>query len=73
MFDSGGRKVAESTLIPADSSYVTETGRAGAFVIPSGDSNAALLITLPPGAYTAQVSGSNGAAGAALVEVYQVR
>ena len=33
----------------------------------------ALLLTLPPGAYTAMVSGANGAAGVAIVEVYEVR
>jgi hypothetical protein len=32
----------------------------------------ALLITLPPGAYSAQVSGSSGDTGVALVEVYEV-
>ncbi|HEY1793956.1 MAG TPA: arylsulfotransferase family protein [Opitutaceae bacterium] len=32
----------------------------------------ALLVTLPPGAYTANVTGVNGASGAALVEVYEV-
>ncbi len=32
--------------------------------------DAALLITLPPGAYTAQVSGADGGTGVALVEVY---
>src|SRR5208283_749963 len=35
----------------------------------SGDS--ALLITLPPGAYTAEVSGSSGDTGVALVEVFE--
>lgn len=32
----------------------------------------ALLITLPPGAYTANILGINGASGVALVEVYEV-
>jgi hypothetical protein len=32
----------------------------------------AVLLTLPPGGYTAQVAGANGASGVALVEVYQV-
>jgi glucose/arabinose dehydrogenase len=34
--------------------------------------DSALLVTLPPGAYTAQVSGVNGDSGVALVEVYDV-
>jgi uncharacterized delta-60 repeat protein len=73
VFDSAGRKVVESTRVPADAIYVTETNRAGAFTLPSGESNAAILVTLPPGPYTAQVRGANGTTGAALVEVYQVR
>ena len=34
--------------------------------------NSAILVTLPPGAYTAQVSGAAGDSGVALVEVYEV-
>jgi hypothetical protein len=34
--------------------------------------DAALLLTLQPGIYTAQVSGVAGATGVALVEVYEV-
>jgi hypothetical protein len=30
------------------------------------------LLTLPPGAYTATVSGASGDAGVALVEVYDI-
>jgi outer membrane protein assembly factor BamB len=45
----------------------------GAFPLPAGSWDAALLLTLPPGPYTAQVSGVNGATGVALVEIYEVR
>jgi hypothetical protein len=34
--------------------------------------DAAILLTLTPGGYTAVVSGINGATGVALVEVYAV-
>jgi len=34
--------------------------------------DAVLLVTLPPGIYTAQVSGVNGTTGVALVEVYEM-
>jgi hypothetical protein len=39
---------------------------------PSHDNEAAILITLPPGAYTAIVSGVADTSGIALVEVYRV-
>jgi outer membrane protein assembly factor BamB len=44
----------------------------GAFALPAASRDAVLLIRLNPGAYTAQVSGVNGATGVALVEVYEV-
>jgi hypothetical protein len=34
--------------------------------------DSALLATLPPGAYTAEVSGAGGDTGIALVEIYDV-
>lgn len=42
----------------------------GAFALASGSKDAALLLTLEPGAYTLQASGANGSTGVALVEVY---
>lgn len=44
----------------------------GAFALTEGSKDAALRITLVPGAYTAQVSGADDGAGVALVEVYEV-
>jgi hypothetical protein len=39
----------------------------------SSTPDSAILITLPPGAYTAEVSGVTGDSGVALVEVYEVQ
>ena len=39
---------------------------------PSNPLESALYVTLPPGAYTAIVSGANGGTGVGLVEVYEV-
>jgi hypothetical protein len=38
----------------------------------AGTADSALLVTLPPGAYTAEISGAAGDTGVALVEVYEV-
>ena len=43
-----------------------------AFPLPAGSKDAALLVSLPPGGYTIQVSGVNNTSGTALVEVYEV-
>ncbi len=47
-------------------------GQVGAFALVPGSKDAALLVTLAPGNYTAQVSGVNSTGGQALVEVYEV-
>ena len=51
-----------------------ELGR-GAFALTAGSKDAALLVSLPPGAYTAIVRGGAGATagGVVLLEVYEVR
>ena len=46
--------------------------KVGAFILPASSKDAAILLTLAPGAYTAVVSGINDATGVALVEVYAV-
>jgi hypothetical protein len=47
--------------------------RVGAFALGSSVSqDAAMLVTLPPGSYTAQVSGVGDTTGVALIEVYEV-
>lgn len=47
--------------------------RTGAFRLPHGSTDSALILTLAPGAYTAQVTGRNNSSGVALVEIYEVR
>jgi len=44
----------------------------GAFALAAGSLDAALIITLGPGAYTALVSGTNGTTGAGMAEVYEI-
>jgi hypothetical protein len=45
----------------------------GAFALPAGSKDAALIVTLPPGQYTALVSGVGGTTGVALIETYELR
>lgn len=48
-------------------------GAVGAFALGGpATRDAALLITLPPGAYSARVQGVGGAGGTAIIEVYEV-
>jgi hypothetical protein len=45
---------------------------AGAFALGAGSEDAALLVTLPPGAYTVEVKGKNNQEGVALLEIYEL-
>jgi uncharacterized protein (DUF1800 family) len=70
LFNSAGAKILENdNFNPADAPIFASVG---AFALNAGARDAALVITLSPGSYTAQVSGIGGASGIALVEVYEV-
>jgi hypothetical protein len=45
---------------------------AGAFALADGSKDAALVVTLAPGAYTVHVSGLANTTGVALVEIYEI-
>src|SRR5690606_22654756 len=56
-----------------DSATATPIFRSvGAFELPDGSLDAVLVVSLPPGGYTANVSGVNDGTGVALVELYEV-
>jgi glycine cleavage system regulatory protein len=70
-----GTTVLQSNTAWGGNAQISSAATAvGAFAWSSGASkDSALLVTLPPGAYTAQVSGAAGDSGVALVEVYEVQ
>jgi len=47
--------------------------RAGAWKLPRGSTDSALLLTLAPGNYTVHVTGVRNSSGIALVEIFEVR
>lgn len=59
--------------VPAGADAIAAAAQtAGAFALPPGSRDAALVVTLPPGIYSAIVSGAGNSTGAGLVEVYQL-
>lgn len=54
------------------SDVMQAAARSGAFALPPDSRDAAVLIELPAGSYTAQLSGVGDATGVGLVEVYEV-
>lgn len=72
--DASGNTVATNTGWPTRSNaaaIVSEAAAAGAFALPSGSADCALLLTHSPGAHTGVVSGVGGTSGIALAEAYQ--
>src|SRR4051812_47677994 len=65
--DNWGTPVGTAAQVTANSFSTV-----GAFPLTAGSRDAALLATLAPGSYTAQVSGVGGGTGVALIEVYEV-
>ena len=56
-----------------DVALVSEAAvRTGALALAAGSKDAAILISLPPGSYSAEVTGAGLSSGVALVEVYEV-
>jgi hypothetical protein len=73
LYDSAGKVVARNDNWGSDGSASTLAAtfsRLGAFQFKANSRDAALLVSLPPGNYTAHVSGVSGTTGVALVEAY---
>ncbi len=68
---SGSNKIGENDNWGGDAQIGAAATQVGAFGLGAASKDAVLLVSLPPGAYTAQVSGVGGG-GIALVEVYEV-
>ncbi len=85
LFDSNGKVIATdigwANAPSGGSSPVSATfgvatpaafAQVGAFSLPSGSADCALVASLPPGTYTVQVAGVGNTTGVALVEVYEL-
>ena len=71
--NGSGAVIAENddwSVSPSATAISQAAAIAGAFTLPPGSRDAALVVSLEPGAYTAVVSGVDGATGVGLVEVY---
>ena len=72
VYNAAGVSVASNTVWGGGSALSSAMTQVGAFTLPTTSADSAVLVTLPAGAYTVQVSGVNGATGNALVEIYEV-
>ncbi len=73
VFDQTGTQIAADddwSLARSPAATAATAVRLGAFALANGSLDAAIVLTLSPGAYTVQVSGVANGSGNALVEVY---
>jgi hypothetical protein len=73
VYDSKGNVIATNTGWTTNSTPGTISTAAlevGAFALPNPSADSALQLTLPPGAYTAQITSAKGNSGIALFEAY---
>lgn len=72
LFDSAGTQIQSNQGWGNGNATAAIMSSVGAFPLLPGSTDSALVVTLPAGAYTAQVSGAGGTTGLALLEVYEV-
>ena len=73
LFNSASVVIASNDNWGGDAALTAIGTAVGAFAVSSVTSkDAMLLVTLPPGGYTAQAAGVSGTGGLAIVEVYEV-
>jgi len=73
VYNSSGAVVATNTGWTTNtntSAISAAAASTGAFALPNPGKDSALLLTLPPGSYTAEVTSAGGNSGIALVEAY---
>lgn len=69
---SGGTQIGQNDDWGNDADRIEAAAkRINAFAWTRESKDAALLVTLPPGGYTAHVTGKSGTGGAALIEAYE--
>lgn len=70
LFNEAGAVIASNDTWGGTAELRERSAALGGFPLPDNSPEAMLLVSLPAGAYTAQVTGKDGATGVALVELY---
>lgn len=70
VFDNTGKSIGKNDNWGGGADLATVFSNVGAFALPANSKDAAIVLTLAPGAYTAVVTPASGATGTAIVEVY---
>ncbi|MBT5900482.1 MAG: hypothetical protein HOH58_00045 [Opitutaceae bacterium] len=69
----GTPSFVDGAATPAEEETLISTAETvGAFALESSSLDGAVLLTLPPGAYTVQMSGEDNSSGTGLIEIYTI-
>jgi hypothetical protein len=85
LLDAGGTLIVSDTgwgnpLVTGTSSVAasyrpataSDMSSVGAFALTPGSLDSAMVVTLPPGSYTVELSGAGGSTGTGLAEIYKL-
>jgi hypothetical protein len=72
IYDSAGELIATNDNWNSDPLLRASFLAARAFEPPAASKDAALLLRLPPGSYTAVLNRASGSGGEGLIEIYEV-
>jgi hypothetical protein len=70
---TGSQVLATSTAWDGSATMSSAFSRVGAFSLTSGTKDAAIMLALPPGTYTVQLTSESGGSGVGLVEIYDAQ
>ena len=70
IYNSAQTKIGENDTYAAG--LAATSASVGAFPLVAGSKDAAIVVSLPPGGYTVQVSGADGGTGLAIIELYEL-
>jgi len=72
VYDSSGRQLATNSGWDASANVAGIFAEVGAFALAPGSGDSAVIVNLPAGSYTAELTGTLGGTGVGLLEIYVV-
>ncbi len=72
LFDAAANRVASNATWGDDSGLAEIFAQVGAFALPPGSLDAAMVVTLRPGVYSVHAGSTDNASGIVLIELYEV-
>jgi hypothetical protein len=72
LFNGASQAIGTNAGWGGGSVLATAFAQYGLFALPANSADSAMIVSLPPGLYTVQLSGTNNTSGIGLIEVYEM-